>query len=103
VNTAVSVLVSKIIAKTSDPEGTVRTVPSVDSVSLQGGTVVLLGGPIKTISYTTTGGYTGTDSFGVTISDGVNTITGIVTVTVGSSSVTGTPSCRSPVVGAMCS
>ncbi len=90
VNTSVSVLVSKIIAKTSDPEGTTRTVPSVDSVSLQGGTVALLSGPPKTISYTPPAGYVGDDSFEVRISDGVNIITGIVTVTVGSSSGDGT-------------
>ncbi len=90
VNTAVSVLVSKIIAKTSDPEGTTRVVTSVDSVSLQGGTVALLSGPPKTISYTPPAGYVGDDSFEVRISDGVNIITGIVTVTVGSTSGNGT-------------
>jgi hypothetical protein len=83
VNTSVSLLLSKIIAKTSDPEGTARTVPSVNSVSLQGGTVALLNGPPKTISYTPPTGYNGSDSFNVTISDGVNNITGVVTVTVG--------------------
>ncbi len=89
-NTSVSVLVSKIIAKTSDPEGTTRVVTSVDSVSLQGGTVALLSGPPKTISYTPPAGYVGDDSFEVRISDGVNIITGIVTVTVGSTSGNGT-------------
>jgi hypothetical protein len=99
VNTSVSVLVSKITAKTSDPEGVTRTVPSVDAVSLQGGTVVLLSGPPKTISYTPPTGYTGDDSFEVRISDGVNTITGIVTVTVGSSSGNGTALVSATMVG----
>ena len=99
VNTAVSVLVSKIIAKTSDPEGTARTVTSVDAVSLQGGTVALLSGPPKTISYTPPTGFSGDDSFEVRISDGVNTITGIVTVTVGSSSGNGTALVSATMVG----
>jgi hypothetical protein len=99
VNTSVSLLVSKILAKTSDPEGTARTLASVDGTTLQGGTVALLNGPPKTISYTPPTGYTGSDSFEVRISDGVNTITGIVTVTVGSSSGNGTALVSATMVG----
>lgn len=82
-NSTAAVLASKVIAKTSDPEGAGRTLTAVNSPTAEGGTVTLTGGGVKTINYTPPTGFNGDDSFTVTISDGVNTITAVVTVKVG--------------------
>lgn len=78
-DTATSILLAKILSKSSDPEGSSRTVSAVDSSSAHGGTVELLSTSVR---YTPPGSFTGADSFGVTISDGTLTTTGTVSVTV---------------------
>ena len=85
-DTASSVLVAKLIAKTTDPENDTRSVSSVGATSAQGGTVLLAGSVIK---YTPPGGYIGGDSFSVVFSDGSLTTTGFVSVNVGVAAGTG--------------
>ncbi|MDB6040303.1 MAG: S-layer domain protein, partial [Verrucomicrobiales bacterium] len=80
-NTAATVFRAKILARTTDPEGSSRNITAVDATSLHGGSVVL---QTASITYTPPTDYVGSDSFQVTISDGVNSISGIVNVTVGS-------------------
>ena len=70
---------AKILAKSSDPEGTPRSITAYDSISAQGGTVELLSGSIR---YTPPASYLGADSFGLSITDGNSTIAGAVSVTV---------------------
>lgn len=83
-DTATSILLAKILSKSSDPEGSVRTVSAVNSTSAQGGTVELLS---STIRYTPPASFSGADSFGVTLSDGALTASGTISVTVAGSTL----------------
>jgi hypothetical protein len=85
-NTAVSVLLTKLLARTADPEFNTRTVTGVDATSTQGGTVQLIGFGIR---YTPPTDFSGADSFQVTFSDGVDSTQGTVAVTVSGTSGNG--------------
>jgi len=74
------VLVAKLLANDSDPEGDVLTLTSVDAASAQGAAVSVDG---THVLYKAPAGYTGPDNFHYTIDDGFGGFsTGLVNVTV---------------------
>ncbi len=76
-----------VLANDSDPDGDTLVIISCDSVSLNGGTVVI--NPDQTLSYTSASGFTGQDSFSYSISDGQgDPVTATVTVDVSETSST---------------
>jgi hypothetical protein len=71
---------AKLLLRSTDPFGETLRVVSADSVSANGGAVVL---GDSVINYTPANGYSGPDTFNYVIADtGGNTATGIITVTV---------------------
>jgi hypothetical protein len=79
--TAATVPLRKLLAKTSDPDGDTFTVTVAGPASANGGTVALLPDSIR---YTPANNFSGTDAFPVTITDaGGTSVAGTVTVTVG--------------------
>ena len=78
-DTPVTVLLSKFLARSADPDGGTTSVASVDATTAQGGTAQLIS---SAILYTPPAGYAGSDSFGIVVSDGVLTTPGTVQVTV---------------------
>ena len=79
-NSMASILVAKLLTRTSDPEDDACTISSVGSASNRGGTVTFSGAVVE---YTPPTDYTGPDSFSIVFSDGSLTTTGFVTVSVG--------------------
>lgn len=78
-DTPVTVLLSKFLARSADPDGGTTSIASVDASTAQGGTAQLIS---SAILYTPPAGYAGSDSFGIVISDGVLTTPGTVQVVV---------------------
>ena len=63
-----AVTTGNVLANDSDPDGDVLSVSGVDSISVQGGSIVDNGD--GTFTYTPAAGYVGTDSFTYMVSDG---------------------------------
>lgn len=78
-NTAATVHLAKILARTTDPEGNSRSVTAADTTSLQGGTIVVQS---SSILYTPASDFTGVDSFQITFSDGTTPVAGQVDINV---------------------
>ena len=78
----VAILVRKLLAKASDPDGDALAVTATGPASANGGTAVVQGAGIL---YTPANNFSGADTFPVTITDARGaTVVGTVTVTVGS-------------------
>ncbi len=78
-NTAATIALPKLLARASDPENDLVSIPSTDATSAQGGVVELLATSIK---YTPPLDFTGSDSFSITLSDGVLTTPATISITV---------------------
>ena len=75
----VDILLAKILAKSSDPEGGEVTIGGVTAATAQGGTAVL---GATAITYTPADGFTGADTITFTLGDGIGTINHTIAVTV---------------------
>ena len=79
---SVTILVRKLLAKASDPDGDTLAATATGPTSANGGTAVVQGAGIL---YTPANNFSGADTFPVTITDARGaTVVGTVTVTVGS-------------------
>jgi alpha-tubulin suppressor-like RCC1 family protein len=90
----VSIPITKILARATDPEGTALTVATVATGSAYGGTVAMSG---QSVFYTPPAGYSVSDNFAVTIADADGaTVSGLVTVIIGPGPTSGGPTLNPP-------
>ena len=78
-DTPVNILLAKILAKSSDPEGNPVAITGVNSATAQGGTTTL---GANAITYTPAHGFTGADTITFTLGDGIGTINHTISVSV---------------------